>query len=44
MTVYYYSKRIFKPLMQKLGIAESKSPCCARHTDAGKPKNNSGGN
>lgn len=38
MTHDYYNKHIFKPLMQKLGIAEGKVPYCARHTYADKLK------
>ena len=38
MTHEYYNKHIFKPLMQKLGIAEGKTPYCARHTYANKLK------
>lgn len=34
----YYNKHIFKPLMEKLGIAEGKTPYCARHTYADKLK------
>ena len=38
MTHEYYNKHIFKPLMQQLGIAEGKTPYCARHTYANKLK------
>lgn len=38
MTHDYYNKHVFKPLMQKLGIAEGKVPYCARHTYADKLK------
>lgn len=40
----YYNKHIFKPLMQRLGIAEGKTPYCARHTYANKLKNADGDN
>jgi len=34
----YYNKHIFKPLMATLGIAEGKTPYCARHTYSDKLK------
>ena len=40
----YYNKHVFKPLMQKLGIAEGKTPYCARHTYANKLKKADGDN
>ena len=42
MTHDYYNKHIFKPLMQRLGIAEGKTPYCARHTYADKLKKAAG--
>ena len=42
MTHEYYNKHVFKPLMEKLGIAEGKVPYCARHTYADKLKNAKG--
>ena len=34
----YYNKHVFQPLMARLGIAEGKTPYCARHTYADKLK------
>lgn len=34
----YFNKHIFKPMMQRLGIAEGKTPYCARHTYSDKAK------
>lgn len=42
MTHEYYNKHIFKPLMQKLGIAVGKTPYCARHTYSDKLKKAAG--
>lgn len=38
MSHEYFNKHIFKPLMAKLGIAEGKTPYCARHTYSDKLK------
>ena len=42
MSDAYFRESIFKPLMEKLGIAEGKVPYCARHTYSDKLKNASG--
>lgn len=42
MSDAYFRESIFKPLMQKLGIAEGKVPYCARHTYSDKLKNADG--
>ena len=35
----YYNKHVFQPLMKRLGIAEGKTPYCARHTYSDMLKN-----
>lgn len=39
MSHEYFNKHIFKPMMKRLGIAEGKTPYCARHTYSDKLKN-----
>ncbi|MBE5788219.1 MAG: hypothetical protein E7325_00985 [Clostridiales bacterium] len=34
----YFNKHVFQPMMKRLGIAEGKTPYCARHTYADKLK------
>lgn len=38
MSHEYFNKHIFKPMMKRLGIAEGKTPYCARHTYSDKLK------
>ena len=38
MTDAYFREMVFKPMMQRLGIAEGKVPYCARHTYSDKLK------
>ena len=38
MSHEYFNKHIFKPMMKRLGIAEGKTPYCARHTYSDKVK------
>lgn len=38
MTDSYFRESVFKPLMHRLGIAEGKTPYCARHTYSDKLK------
>lgn len=39
MSHEYFNKHIFQPMMKRLGIAENKTPYCARHTYSDKLKN-----
>lgn len=38
MSHEYFNKHVFKPMMRRLGIAEGKTPYCARHTYSDKLK------
>ena len=38
MTHAYFRESVFIPMMKRLGIAEGKTPYCARHTYADKLK------
>lgn len=38
MSHEYFNKHIFQPMMKRLGIAENKTPYCARHTYSDKLK------